>query len=219
MRQAINRMTEKNSFTGGVSDFLADSLRLALLAALVSGVVVSLPAVAADAEGAAGATNVASVTSAMDAPRAQAPVIPVTVTKEMRCPVCGMYPSRYPKWMAQLIFTDRESRAFDSPADLFRFLQNRARYERKHGAADIGAIYLTDYTQGGWIEAQRAFVVAGSNARGPMNNADLPAFGSQAAADAFAKANGGKVLAFDAVTPEVLATLESARHGHEEHAH
>jgi nitrous oxide reductase accessory protein NosL len=118
-----------------------------------------------------------------------------------------------------VVFADRESSVFDSPADLFRFLQNMARYDRKHGVADIGAVYLTDYAQGGWVEAKRAFVVAGSNVRGPMNNADLPAFGSQAAADAFAKANGGKVLAFAAVTAEVMATLASAGHGHEGHVH
>lgn len=137
---------------------------------------------------------------------------PAAVAREIRCPVCGMYPARYPKWMAQVVFADREFRAFDSPADLFRFLQNLSRYERKHGAGDIGAIYLTDYIQGGWIESKRAFLVLGSNARGPMNNADLPAFGSQVAAEQFARDNGGRVLAFDAVTPEVLARLADHTH-------
>ncbi len=141
---------------------------------------------------------------------------PVALTKEMRCPVCGMYPARYPKWMAQVVFTDRESKAFDSPADLFRFLNNMARYERKHGAADIGAIYLTDYAKGGWLEAKRSWLVLGSSARGPMNNADLPAFDSQAAAEQFAKSNGGKALAFDAVTSGVISSLggHDASHTH-----
>lgn len=141
---------------------------------------------------------------------------PVAVTKEMRCPVCGMYPARYPKWMAQVVFTDRESKAFDSPADLFRFLHNMARYERKHVAADIAVIYLTDYAKGGWLEAKRTWLVLGSSARGPMNNADLPAFDSQAAAEQFAKSNGGKALSFDAVTSEVISSMggHEASHTH-----
>ena len=143
------------------------------------------------------------------------------VAKETRCPVCGMYPARYPKWMAQVAFKDRAVQAFDSPADLFRFLHNMAKYDTKHGNADIGAIYLTDHAKGGWIEAKRAFLVAGSSARGPMNNADLPAFDGKVAAEQFAKANGGKVLAFDQVTPEVVGGLdhEHPDHGGHDHGH
>ncbi|MBP9714213.1 MAG: hypothetical protein KBD60_11065 [Sterolibacterium sp.] len=69
-------MTEKRF----LSDFLSKFLRLALLASLLSGFV--LPAGAADAD-------------------ESAAVSPVAVTKTMRCSVCGMYPARYPKWMAQ----------------------------------------------------------------------------------------------------------------------
>ena len=111
------------------------------------------------------------------------------------------------------VFKDRVVQSFDSPADLFRFLQNMAKYDARHTVADVGVVYFTDYAKGGWIEAKRAFIVVGSNARGPMNNADLPAFGSRDAAEQFAKTNGGKVLAFDAVTPDVVGGLDHD-HGH-----
>lgn len=141
------------------------------------------------------------------------------VSKEARCPVCGMYPSLYPQWMAQVTFKDQETQAFDSPADLFRFLHNVTKYDAKHTAADIKAIYLTDYAKGGFIEAKRAFLVTGSSARGPMDNADLPAFNSKGAADEFAKANGGKVIAFEKITAEEIAFLGLEQGGHTEHKH
>lgn len=146
-----------------------------------------------------------------------------TVARETRCPVCGMYPARYPKWMAQLAFSDRTTQAFDSPLELFRFLNDVAKYDRRHKRSDVAAVFLTDYARGGWIEGKRAFLVAGSTARGPMNNADLPAFGSKDAAEQFAKANGGKALAFEQITPEILQSLVSpahdpGRHEHHEHA-
>lgn len=144
---------------------------------------------------------------------AQVPEVAVAqaVARETRCPVCGMYPARYPKWMAQVAFSDRTTLAFDSPLDLFRFLGNMAKYDRRHSRADVAAIFLSDHARGGWIEARRAFLVVGSTARGPMNNADLPAFGSREAAEAFVKSSGGKVLAFDQVTPtpEGLKALEA----------
>lgn len=140
------------------------------------------------------------------------------VARETRCPVCGMYPSRYPKWMVQLAFTDRTTLAFDSPLDLFRFLNNMAKYDRKHSRSDVAAVFLSDYAKGGWIEEKRAFFVIGSKARGPMNNADLPAFGSKEIAEQFAKSSGGKVFLFDQITPEILQEItQSDRAAHQDH--
>lgn len=142
---------------------------------------------------------------------------PQIITPEMRCRVCGMYPSRYPKWMAEIVFKDKVLRAFDSPSELFLFMQNMLKYETHHNAKDISSIYFTDYEKGGWIESQTTFFVSGSNAKGPMDAADLPAFSSKEAADRFAKGNGGTVLAFDKVTPEVINALSSAHD--QKHAH
>ncbi len=150
---------------------------------------------------------------------AQEAASPQSVARETRCPVCGMYPARYPKWMAQIAFTDRTTQAFDSPAELFRFLEDMAKYDKKHTRSDVAAIFLSDYARGGWIEGKRAFFVAGSSARGPMNNPDLPAFGSLDAAEQFARSNGGKVLGFGQVAPEALKEPENSGHDHAHHGH
>ena len=57
----------------------------------------------------------------------------------------------------------------------------------------IGAIYVADYATKAWTDAKKAFFVLGSQARGPMNEPNLPAFATREAADAHAKAQGGKL--------------------------
>ncbi|MBV2236044.1 MAG: nitrous oxide reductase accessory protein NosL [Sterolibacterium sp.] len=191
--------------------------RLFLRGLLFASLSLALPVLAPIAGSAAMAAEEAVAT---------ATVSPKEIGKNMRCPVCGMFPARYPKWQAQVIFKDGDLRAIDSPVDLFRFLHNLPRYERKHaeqGRAAIAAIYLTDHVKGGWVDARQAWFVAGSSARGPMNNADLPAFNGRPAAERFAASNGGRVLAFEEITAELVANLEhetaaATRHEHE-HEH
>jgi copper chaperone NosL len=61
------------------------------------------------------------------------PIAARPVPAEARCPVCGMYPARYPRWAAQLIFKDGKALFFDSPLELFRFLLDMGRYHDAHG--------------------------------------------------------------------------------------
>jgi len=135
---------------------------------------------------------------------------PQYVQRSARCPVCGMYPYRTPQWTAQIVFNDQSASSFDSPVDLFRFLGNMALFDKQHKAADVGAIYVADFNTKAWTDAKKAFFVLGSSARGPMNDANLPAFATREAADTHVKAQGGKVLAFGDVTREVIKGLSGA---------
>lgn len=128
---------------------------------------------------------------------------PKPIGKAERCPVCGMYPANYPKWHSQLLFKDGVHRSFDSPIEMFRFVHSMAKYDKHHGAADIGMIYVPDFEKGSWLEARQAFFVIGSGAKGPMGD-DLPAFASKDEAAGFIKKSGGEVLTFQQVTPAVL---------------
>ncbi len=138
---------------------------------------------------------------------------PQYVQRSTRCPVCGMYPYRTPQWTAQIVFNDQTASSFDSPADMFRFINNMMLFDKTHKPADIGAIWVADYTTKAWVDAKKAFYVLGSKARGPMNDPNLPAFASREAADAHVKAEGGKVLGFGEVTREVIKSLAGA-HNH-----
>lgn len=128
---------------------------------------------------------------------------PQPIAKSERCPVCGMYPANYPKWHAQIVFKDGGHASFDSAADMFRFLHNMAKYDKKHVAADIGKIFVPAYDKGSWLDAKQAFFVAGSKAQGPMGN-DFPAFISKDDATRFSQKSGGKPLSFEQVTPAVV---------------
>lgn len=122
--------------------------------------------------------------------------LPPAASKAQRCPVCNMIPANYPKWRTQITFKDRAVAAFDSPADMFRFLGNMAKYDSKHTSADIAEIQATDFIKKSRIDARQAAYVSGSSARGPMGP-DLPAFGNKADADFFVRTAGGRILNFD----------------------
>lgn len=137
---------------------------------------------------------------------------PRPIPAAARCPVCGMYPARFPRWPAQTIFKDGAAHYFDSPIDLFAFLQRVDRYNRRYTLDDVAVSYVTDFETGQWIEATNAFFVQGAGTVGPMRDADLPAFSSFDAADSFARGRGGAVLKSAQVTPALIQSLNRNVH-------
>jgi nitrous oxide reductase accessory protein NosL len=131
---------------------------------------------------------------------------------DARCPVCGMYPARFPTWVAQIIFKDGSAHFFDSPVDLLIFLQDPGRFDAEHSASDIAKRYVVDHRSGDWLDAGKASFVLGSSARGPMRGPDLPAFDSTAEATAFVAASGGRIVTLGDIDADVLAGLRDASH-------
>lgn len=139
---------------------------------------------------------------------------PRPIPPDARCPVCGMYPARFPRWAAQLVFEDGAAHFFDSAVDLFLFLADSTPFDPSRGREEVAALYVTDFGGQGWIDARRAYFVTGSRVRGPMRGADLPAFADEASAAAFIAAEGGRAIAFDAVDAPLLKALRGANHAH-----
>ena len=131
---------------------------------------------------------------------------------DARCPVCGMYPARFPNWVAQIIFEDGSAHFFDSPVDLLIFLQDPGRFDTEHKTADIAKRYVVDHRSGEWLDAGKASFVLGSSARGPMRGADLPAFATAAEAAAFVAQRGGRVVMLEDIDADTLARLRDASH-------
>jgi nitrous oxide reductase accessory protein NosL len=136
------------------------------------------------------------------------------VPVDARCPVCGMYPARFPRWAAQAIYADGAAQFFDSPVNLHIFLADVSRYNRAYVADDVVATFVTDVDDGNWIAARDAYYVHGSDARGPMRDGNLPAFATREAAQRFADARGGIVLVADDITAELLRELSHTVHHH-----
>lgn len=131
------------------------------------------------------------------------------VPMDARCPVCGMYPARSRAWAAQLIFTNGDAHFFDSPVDLYLYLQSLGHGSRGRHAAEVAATYVTDAATGAWTPAAQAYYVHGSTALGPMRNGNLPPFSGETAAQQFAQARGGKVLRAGQISPALLAALDT----------
>lgn len=136
---------------------------------------------------------------------------------DARCPVCGMYPARFPRWAAQIIFTDGAAHFFDSPVDLFMFLDDPSRFGSARAAADAAAIYVADFRGGAWLPARQAVFVRDSRARGPMRGPDLPAFADAAAARAFIAEQGGQALSFGEINARFVNGLRDANHARHMH--
>ena len=73
---------------------------------------------------------------------------PRTITGQMGCGVCGMYPARYPEWQTQIIFKDGMMVPFDGPKDMFTYLLNMAAYNHKETRDEVAAVWVRDHASG-----------------------------------------------------------------------
>ena len=125
-----------------------------------------------------------------------------------KCPVCGMFVAKYPDWTAQVRFRNRRTVFFDGAKDLFRYYFSIGRYYPGKSVADVVAVYVTDYYTLEPVAAATAFFVAGSDVHGPMGR-ELIAFASVEQAQEFRRDHRGReVLRFEAVSPELLRSLD-----------
>ena len=123
------------------------------------------------------------------------------VDNKNQCPVCDMYPARYPKNKCQLQTSDGEILHFCSTQCLFAFLKNPKKYNKPDMKAKF--IWVIDYQSNKWIYAPNAYYVVGSTVNGPMGKEAFP-FVSSADAMKFSTAHSGKILRFKTVTLDLL---------------
>jgi copper chaperone NosL len=125
-----------------------------------------------------------------------------------KCPVCGMFVSKYPDWVAVLAFKDGALRYFDGPKDLFKFLLDLKQYAPGKVQSDIDRFFVTDYYAVRRIDGRAAYYVVGSNVYGPMGKELIP-FEKETEAREFLKDHGGKnVLRYKEITSAVLKELD-----------
>jgi copper chaperone NosL len=128
------------------------------------------------------------------------------------CAVCGMYLDGSPGPRAQAWMAGRaKPLLFDSTRDFFAFVL------QPENQASMQEMFVQDSTNLDWqtpthaavsfIDARSAFYVAWQPLPGSMGPTLAP-FATHAAADAFVRAHGGGVLAFDEVTPALIAALD-----------
>jgi nitrous oxide reductase accessory protein NosL len=128
-------------------------------------------------------------------------VIVEPVDDKDHCPVCNMYPARYPRHKCQIITQAKETHHFCSTQCLFEFLKHPREYVKKEVVPF--RIWVIDFPTGAWISAKTAYYVTGSRQHGPMGLEAIVFDKKKAAAD-FSGKEGGKVLTFTQVTPGAI---------------
>jgi nitrous oxide reductase accessory protein NosL len=131
------------------------------------------------------------------------------IESHKKCPLCGMYPARYPKFNCQVVFKDGSYEAFDSAIGLLVYLHFPDKTEIK--LKPVAGIYFKDYLKGGWLEADNAFFVTGSEIRGPMGIQFVPVDSQQAANKLKKQANGKDIIHFKMINRQYL--IDAAKAG------
>lgn len=127
------------------------------------------------------------------------------VPKEVKCPVCGMFVAKYPKWAA-LITESTNTHYFDGVKDMMKFyiFDIDFPYDR----SKISNIEVTDFYTLKAIDAKKAFYVVGSDIFGPMGNELIP-FLTKDAAENFKNDHAGEqIILFSNITPKLVMGLD-----------
>ena len=123
----------------------------------------------------------------------------IKVTKDEKCPICGMYVYKYPRWAAQIFLDDGKHLSFDGVKDLMKY------YLKKPISTKI---IVTDYYSQKAIDAKKAFYVIGSDTYGPMGHELIP-FVSKKDAQTFKNDHKGtKILKFKDISKEEVEKLD-----------
>jgi nitrous oxide reductase accessory protein NosL len=133
---------------------------------------------------------------------------PVKPTQKDKCPVCGMFVAKYPDFIAEIIFKDGSYAVFDGVKDMMKYYLDVAKFDPSRKAAEIDAIYVTDYYSLTLIDGTGAFYVIGSDVYGQMGKELVP-FGKEKDAQEFKKDHKGKaIMTFKEITSETVKTLD-----------
>jgi nitrous oxide reductase accessory protein NosL len=134
--------------------------------------------------------------------------VAITVPAKAKCPVCGMFVAKYPKWAASLTRGDSEVFYFDGVKDLMKFVFDPQAYHVGGTIEASDTIHVTDFYTLGAIDARQAFYVVGSNIYGPMGNELIP-FATRDQAEVFLKDHSGdQVVTYTQITPELVRQLD-----------
>lgn len=139
--------------------------------------------------------------------------VPVEISRDTACVLDGMILADFAGPKAQIHYEGQpKPDFFCDTVEMFSI------YLRPEQQRRVRAIYVQDmgkaaweHPEGHWIDARKAFYVVGSKARGSMGPT-IAAFAAEPDARAFAGRQGGRVLPFAEVRPEMAILDGGALH-------
>lgn len=137
--------------------------------------------------------------------------ISMNIQKDEKCPVCGMFAYKYPKWVARMSYVENGKQvnyAFDGAKDLLKFYHNPSKWGNytKHPDAEV-TILVSDYYTGEVIDGKKAFYVVGSDVMGPMGK-EFIAFSTLKSAQTFLKDHKGQQIVEFSKIEEALVYVQ-----------
>ena len=133
--------------------------------------------------------------------------IPPPAAKD-KCPVCGMFVSGYPNWLAAIRLKNDSVLYFDGPKDMLTYYLHPGKYTLPAGQAAITEVTVKDFYTLKTIDARQAYFVVGSNVFGPMGKELVPLAERSAAQEFLKDHQGKKIYTFNEITPALLQSLE-----------
>lgn len=127
------------------------------------------------------------------------------------CPVCGMFPAKYPDWVATILWNDGQAVHFDGAKDFFKYLGDLEKYAPGRRRDEIVGMGVTEYYGLAKVDAQLALFAVGSDVYGPMGHELVPLASEPDAADFVRDHAARRLVRFDEVDPGLLAGLDKGQ--------
>ena len=133
----------------------------------------------------------------------------IAVPAKEKCPVCGMFVAKYPKWVGLIIIGDKKY-YFDGAKDMMKYyiFDGDFPYDR----SKISTIKVTDFYTLEGISAKEAFYVIGSDVYGPMGNELIPFKTHKAAENFLSDHRGSEIVLFDKITAKMVMALDGVEY-------
>lgn len=136
-----------------------------------------------------------------------APALPKPGAKDL-CPVCGMLVSKYPHWVATIVYKDGHAHYFDGAKDMFKLWFDPPKYAAGHSREQMARLSVTDYYNLQPVDARLALYVIGSDVLGPMGHELVPLASAADAEDFMKEHKGKRILRFDEIKAALPAQLD-----------
>ncbi len=122
-------------------------------------------------------------------------------TETDSCVVCGMFPAKFPQHNSQIWAGDGSTKHFCSTQCMVNFNAESGKYVQEPVQTKMA--WVTLFSDGMYESAFGAYYVVGSKVDGPMGKEAIP-FKLKKNAEDFVSENGGTIVSFPQLTPELV---------------
>ena len=125
------------------------------------------------------------------------------------CPVCQMNVKASDPATTEIFYSDGTKLMFETAGDMLTFYNAPEKYDVTEAQKDlknIERISMKDYNSKTEVDARQSSLVYKSRVNGPMGP-DVFAFQNRDEARSFVETNGGSLLTFNDLTPEMVRNL------------